>query len=122
MADLDTIFKAYDIRGTVPDQLDAATCRSVGAAFVRFTGAPTILVARDMRETGVDLSAAFAEGATAMGADVVDLGLASTDLIYFAAGRLDAPGPCSPRPTTPPSTTGSSCACPAPGPSARTPD
>src|SRR3954451_11045492 len=92
MADLDVIFKAYDIRGTVPDQLDAATCRAVGMAFARFTGAPTIVMARDMRPTGVDLSRAFAEGVTAMGADVVDLGLASTDLIYFAAGRLDAPG------------------------------
>jgi phosphomannomutase len=92
MADLDLIFKAYDIRGTVPDQLDAATCRSAGMAFARFTGAPAILIARDMRPSGVELSRAFADGVTAMGADVVDLGLASTDLIYFAAGRLDAPG------------------------------
>jgi phosphomannomutase len=92
MADLDVIFKAYDIRGTVPDQLDAATARAVGAAFARFTGAPTILVARDMRPSGIALVRAFSEGVTAMGADVIDLGLASTDLIYFAAGRLDAPG------------------------------
>src|SRR3954447_4430113 len=92
MADLDTIFKAYDIRGTVPDQLDAATCRAVGMAFAQFTGAPTILMARDMRPSGVELSQAFADGATDMGANVVDLGLASTDLMYFAAGRHDAPG------------------------------
>ena len=90
-ADLDTIFKAYDIRGTVPDQLDATVARAVGAAFARFTGAPRVLVARDMRESGVEMAAAFGEGATGEGADVVDLGLASTDLAYFAAGHLDAP-------------------------------
>ena len=89
---LDTVFKAYDIRGTVPDQLDASMCRAVGAAFARFTEAPRVLVARDMRASGVELSRAFAEGVTSQGADVVDLGLASTDLLYFAAGRLDAPG------------------------------
>ena len=91
-ADLDRVFKAYDIRGTVPDQLDAALARGVGAAFARFTGAPTVLVARDMRPSGIELSAAFIDGVTSTGADVVDLGLASTDLLYFAAGRLDAPG------------------------------
>ena len=89
---LDLIFKAYDIRGTYPDQLDADVARRVGAAFAAFAGAPTILVARDMRPSGEELSAAFAEGATSQGVDVVDLGLASTDLLYFAAGRLDAPG------------------------------
>src|SRR3954454_9492856 len=92
MAALDTIFKAYDIRGTTPDQLDAPTCREIGAAFARFTGSPTLLMARDMRESGIELCRAFADGATSMGVDVVDLGLASTDLMYFAAGRLDAPG------------------------------
>jgi len=90
-ADLDTIFKAYDIRGTVPDQLDATVARAIGAAFARFTGASRLLVARDMRESGVEMAVAFAEGATGEGADVVDLGLASTDLAYFAAGHLDAP-------------------------------
>ena len=92
MPSLDAVFKAYDIRGTVPDQLDAELCRAVGAAFARFAAAPRILVARDMRESGVDLAAAFAEGAIGQGVDVVDLGLASTDLLYFASGRLDAPG------------------------------
>src|SRR3954462_13610341 len=92
MAALDTIFKAYDIRGTTPDQLDAPTCREIGAASARFTGSPTLLMARDMRESGIELCRAFADGATSMGVDVVDLGLASTDLMYFAAGRLDAPG------------------------------
>ena len=89
---LDLIFKAYDIRGTYPDQLDAEVARRVGAAFAAFARAPTILVARDMRPSGEELSAAFADGATSQGVDVVDLGLASTDLLYFAAGRLDAPG------------------------------
>ena len=92
MPSLDPIFKAYDIRGTVPDQLDAETCRRIGAAFGRFAGASTILVARDMRPSGEELSAAFADGAMTQGVDVVDLGLASTDLIYYASGRFDAPG------------------------------
>jgi phosphomannomutase len=85
------IFKAYDIRGIVPDQLDASVARSVGAAFARFTGAARILVGRDMRASGAALCAAFAEGVTAQGVDVVDLGLVSSDLAYFAAGSLDAP-------------------------------
>jgi phosphomannomutase len=89
---LDAIFKAYDIRGTVPDQLDADVCRRIGAAFARFAGGDRVLVARDMRPSGEELSGAFAEGAMSQGLDVVDLGLASTDLIYFAAGHLDAPG------------------------------
>src|SRR5687768_6136805 len=92
MPSLDTVFKAYDIRGTVPEQLDASLCRAVGAAFARFTRAARILVARDMRGSGVELSRAFAEGVASQGVDVVDLGLGSTDLLYFAAGRLDAPG------------------------------
>ena len=97
MAELDAIFKAYDIRGTYPDQIDAPTCRSIGAAFARFAldeGGPVaeILVARDMRPSGVELVAAFCEGVRSQGVDVVDLGLASTDLVYFASGRRNAPG------------------------------
>jgi phosphomannomutase len=92
MADIDTVFKAYDIRGIVPDQLDADLCRGIGAAFARFAGADRVLVARDMRPSGVELADAFAGGVQSQGVDVVDLGMASTDLIYFAAGRLDAPG------------------------------
>ena len=100
MGDLNAIFKAYDIRGTVPDQLDAETSRAIGAAFARFAlrsagGGQTtqqVLVARDMRPSGVELTQAFADGVTSQGVDVVDLGMASTDLIYFAAGKLDAPG------------------------------
>ncbi len=89
---LDTIFKAYDVRGLYPDEIDEDVARRVGNAFAVFTGAERIVVARDMRPSSVPLSAAFIEGATLAGASVVDAGLASTDLIYFAAGRLDAPG------------------------------
>ncbi|MBV8387141.1 MAG: phosphomannomutase/phosphoglucomutase, partial [Acidimicrobiia bacterium] len=92
MASLDTIFKAYDIRGVVPDELDADTARSIGRAFAAFTSADRILVAWDMRRSSEDLSAAFIDGVLEQGTDVVELGLTSTDLIYFAAGRLDAPG------------------------------
>jgi len=86
------VFKAYDIRGTVPDQLDADLCRAVGAAVARFTGAPRLLMVRDMRPSGRELSAAFADGARGQGAAVTDLGMASTDFLYFASGYLDAPG------------------------------
>ncbi len=92
MTDLSTIVKAYDVRGTVPDQLDTRIARALGAAFARFTGAPRIVLARDMRESGVELAAAFAKGATAQGTDVVDAGQGSTDLLYYAAGTLDVPG------------------------------
>jgi phosphomannomutase len=96
LASLGAIFKAYDVRGTVPDQLDAALCERIGAAFARFAvdsgGAERVLVARDMRPSGVELAAAFSLGVQRQGLDVVDLGLASTDLMYFAAGHLDAPG------------------------------
>jgi phosphomannomutase len=95
MADLDAVFKAYDIRGLAPGQLDAESCRRIGAAFARFAvdaeSARRVVVARDMRPTGVELAAAFAEGVLDQGLDVVDLGLASTDVAYFAAGELDAP-------------------------------
>ncbi len=88
---LDAIFKAYDVRGTYPDQLDESVARGVGNAFVGFTGAARVLVGRDVRPSGTSLTAAFVEGARAAGADVVDLGLASTDLVYFASGFLDSP-------------------------------
>jgi phosphomannomutase len=91
-ANLDRIFKAYDIRGTVPDELDAEIARAVGESFARFTGAARVLVARDMRPSGVELARAFSEGATSVGVDVVDLGLCSTDEMYFASGSMAAPG------------------------------
>src|SRR5580658_9702940 len=92
MGDPRDVFKAYDIRGIVPDQLDAEMCRAIGAAFVSATGTERVLVVRDMRESGVALAAAFTEGARSRGAAVTDLGMASTDFLYFAAGRLDSPG------------------------------
>jgi phosphomannomutase len=96
MTDLDAVFKAYDIRGIFPDQLDADLAKSVGAAFARFVldqdePASRVLIGRDMRASGVELAAAFAEGVQQQGLDVVDLGLASTDLVYFAAGSMNAP-------------------------------
>ena len=89
---LDRIVKAYDVRGTTPDQLNADVAHALGVAFARFTGATQVLVGRDMRPSGVELVEAFARGVMEQGVDVVDLGLASTDLVYFAAGSLDAPG------------------------------
>lgn len=89
---LDAIFKAYDVRGVYPDELDESVARRVGNAFVGFTGAARVLVARDARPSGEALVAAFTEGATLAGADVVDLGIGSTDLVYFASGHFDAPG------------------------------
>jgi phosphomannomutase len=92
MGSLSSVFKAYDIRGVVPDELNADQFRAIGVAVARFTGGPRLLVARDMRESGVSLARAFADGARSVGVAVTDLGLASTDLLYFAAGSLDAPG------------------------------
>ena len=88
---LDTIFKAYDVRGIFPDEIDEAVAKKIGNAFVRFTGASTVVVGYDMRPSSIPLSRAFIDGATMAGADVVDVGLASTDLVYFAAGSLNAP-------------------------------
>jgi phosphomannomutase len=90
--DLDRVFKAYDVRGVVPDDLDADLARRIGSAFAEWTGLPAIAVGRDCRLSSPELAAAIAEGATSRGADVVDLGLASTDLLYFASGVLDLPG------------------------------
>jgi len=92
MGSLDTVFKAYDVRGTVPDQLDSRMCRAVGWAFARFAGSDRLIIGRDMRDSGVELSNAFASGAQAAGVGVVDIGLASTDLFYFASGRMNLPG------------------------------
>ena len=93
MADaLDAIFKAYDVRGIYPDEIDESVAKKIGNAFARFTGASTVIVGHDMRPSSVPLTPAFIEGATLAGADVVDVGLASTDLVYFASGQLDAPG------------------------------
>ena len=95
MRDLSDIVKAYDIRGVVGEQLDAALVRRVGAAFARLVaseGASSIVVGHDMRDSSPGLAAAFADGVTAQGLDVVSIGLCSTDMLYFASGSLDLPG------------------------------
>jgi phosphomannomutase len=94
MRDLGQIIKAYDIRGTYPDQLDEALARDVGAAFVRVVGAAgrRVVVGHDMRPSSGPLVDAFTAGATAQGADVAQVGLVSTDALYFASGYLDAAG------------------------------
>lgn len=96
MGDLDAIFKAYDVRGVHPDQIDADVCQRIGAGFASLMKQENpdlsrILVGHDMRPSGTELVAAFTSGITGQGVDVVELGLASTDLVYFAAGALDAP-------------------------------
>jgi phosphomannomutase len=92
VAALSGIFKAYDVRGVYPDQLDEDAARRIGAAFAEFTGARTVLVGRDCRTSSPSLSRAFAEGVTGRGAGVIDIGLATTDMLYFASGRLNLPG------------------------------
>ncbi|GII00907.1 phosphomannomutase/phosphoglucomutase [Planobispora takensis] len=92
MGDLAKIFKAYDVRGVVPGELDEETAEAVGAAFVEVTGADRLVTAHDMRTSSGPLAAAFARGATARGADVVHAGLGSTDLLYYASGSLGLPG------------------------------
>jgi phosphomannomutase len=92
MSVLDEIVKAYDVRGTVPDQLNEAVAHALGVAFARYAAAGQLLVGRDMRPTGPALVAAFTDGVRSQGVDVVDIGLASSDLVYFAAGHLDRPG------------------------------
>ena len=89
---LDRIVKAYDIRGTTPNEMNDEVAFALGVAFADFVNAPMVIVARDMRVTGESLAASFASGVTSRGINVLDLGLASTDLVYFAAGKLDAPG------------------------------
>jgi phosphomannomutase len=86
------IFKAYDIRGIVPDELDEQVAESVGAAFVRLTGAPSLVTVHDMRTSSRPLAEAFARGAAAQGADVIEGGLGSTDMLYYASGSLGMPG------------------------------
>jgi phosphomannomutase len=90
----ESIFKAYDIRGVYPDQLDESVARDIGRAFVNHLGlsGSRVVVARDMRLSGEALEKAFIDGVTEAGADVLDLGLVSTDALYFAVGHLEEPG------------------------------
>ncbi|UOZ07650.1 phosphomannomutase/phosphoglucomutase [Amycolatopsis sp. WQ 127309] len=94
MPDLSGIVKAYDIRGVVGEQLDADLVRDFGAAFALLIKpeAPAVVIGYDMRDSSPGLSAAFAEGVTSQGLDVVSIGLASTDQLYFASGSLNLPG------------------------------
>src|SRR4249919_157687 len=92
VGDLDRIFKAYDVRGVVPDDLDEGIARSIGAAFAEWSGGPSVVIGRDCRISSPDLAAALTEGIASRGIGVIDLGLASTDLLYFASGSLDLPG------------------------------
>ncbi len=94
---LNAIVKAYDVRGTYPEQFDADIALLLGLAFAAFLreqdpDATTVMVGRDMRPSGPELTEAFAAGLMSQGFDVVDLGLISTDEMYFAAGSMDAPG------------------------------
>jgi phosphomannomutase len=90
--DTTEIFKAYDVRGTYPDQLDERVAEAAGSAFASFAAAPRVVIARDMRRSGISLAERFARGVRHAGVEVVDLGLASTDFLYFASGFLDMPG------------------------------
>jgi phosphomannomutase len=92
VGDLDRIFKAYDVRGVVPDDLDEDIARRIGAAFAEWSGGPSVVIGRDCRISSPELAAALAQGITSRGIGVIDLGLASTDLLYFASGSLDLPG------------------------------
>ena len=99
MRDLSALIKAYDVRGVVPDQWGPDLAREVGVAFVEVLkirtaegGAGQIVVGHDMRPTGPDLVAAFVEGVNSAGVNVVNIGMCSTDGLYFASGRLDIPG------------------------------
>ncbi|GGV81177.1 phosphomannomutase/phosphoglucomutase [Streptomyces griseoloalbus] len=91
-ADLSQIVKAYDVRGIVPDQWDEPLAELFGAAFARVTGATAIVTGHDMRPSSPGLSGAFARGAAAQGVDVTEIGLCSTDQLYYASGVLDLPG------------------------------
>lgn len=92
MTTLSGIFKAYDIRGVYPSELDEDAAARIGWAFVRFTGADSIVMGRDMRVSSPALSRAFAAGAAAAGGRVIDVGEVSSDALYFASGKLDLPG------------------------------
>jgi len=92
LGDYQKIFKAYDIRGIVPDELDERVAEAVGAAFARLTGARSVVTVHDMRSSSVPLAEAFGRGAAAQGADVIAGGLGSTDMAYYASGSLDLPG------------------------------
>ena len=129
--DLTQLIKAYDVRGTVPDQFNPQVARAIGAAFARVVvlpeaipgeppARPSVAVGRDMRDSGPELVDAFAQGLADAGVDVIRIGLCSTDGPTTRPARWTSLGPCSRPRTTPPSTTASSCAVPVHGPWGRT--
>jgi phosphomannomutase len=90
-AEVGSLFKAYDIRGIVPQELDADIAYRIGRALVTFLRVNTVVVGRDMRVSGPELQAALMDGIRDQGADVVDIGLVSTDTLYFAVGKYGYP-------------------------------
>ncbi|KRA31476.1 MULTISPECIES: phosphomannomutase/phosphoglucomutase [unclassified Nocardioides] len=89
---LSKVFKAYDVRGIVGEQLDEDLARAAGSAYVEVLGIDAVVIGYDMRPSSPSLAGAFADGATTAGADVTMIGLASTDQLYFASGHLGLPG------------------------------
>src|SRR5262245_66455840 len=81
------IFKAYDVRGLYPSEIDEPAAKQIGRGFVQYLDAKRIAVSRDMRLSSPSIAAAFIEGARAQGADVVDYGMLATDMMYFAVAR-----------------------------------
>ncbi|MGH2718279.1 MAG: phosphomannomutase/phosphoglucomutase [Actinomycetota bacterium] len=90
--DLSGVFKAYDIRGVYPEELNETIARNLGAGFAAFTKTPSVIVGRDMRISSPALADAFIEGVRSQCVDVVNIGEVSSDTLYFASGRLNAPG------------------------------
>jgi phosphomannomutase len=86
------VFKAYDVRGVYPDEIDEDLARAVGRAFVSLTGARSVAIGHDMRPSSTPMAAALSEGATSQGADVIQVGLCSTDMLYFVSGALAVAG------------------------------
>jgi phosphomannomutase len=91
-SDLAPIFKAYDVRGIYPEQFDEDAARRIGSAFARWVDAEEIVLGRDCRHSSPALAEAFVEGVTREGVSVADLGLSTTDMVYFASGRRGLPG------------------------------
>jgi len=93
---LDQVIKAYDIRGLVDDQITPEFTFILGTAFARFLieerEPATVVIGEDMRPSSDDLASAFADGLNSQGIDAVRIGLASTDMLYFASGSLNLPG------------------------------
>src|SRR4029077_18080091 len=87
-----TVFKAYDVRGIYPDQLDEAGAYAVGRAYVEEFEPRSLAVGRDMRGSSPSMGKAVMRGASESGADVIDLGMVGTEMVYFAVGALDLEG------------------------------